>query len=300
MKKQLYNKERKLQFLKSIPPKSQLFIATRCVFYGFYNLERKLNKDLFKMSPQEVIDGLINLGFMRYDDYTSSCKAINLYRQAFGASVINFPSESEYKTLFINKGTFNWVLDDRDLFIESLNRVVNYSHIEAFDYSEYFAMPIVYALFVYYGLTDEDMMYVTKEQLEDDWTLLNGRIIKDLDIREFIVNLNQTKSYEISNGVAKNYLLGEYRDHVIRLRPDTLRRSFSKLSSGGSDKLSLRRILEAGIFERQFEKDIQNRNFRVSLSRHQISMEDEYLFGFRPDKAEIYNVYKAVRFKHNV
>lgn len=184
--------------------------------------------------------------------------------------------------------------------MESLSRVSHYSHIEGFDYSGYFAMPIVYALFVYYGLSDEDMMHITREQLEDNWTFPNGRVIKDLDIREFIVNLNQTKSYEISNGVAKNYLLGEYRDNVIRLRPDTLRRSFSKLSSGGGDKLSLRRILEAGLFEVQFEKDIQDRNFRVSLSRYQILTEDKYLFGFRPDKAEIYNVYKAVRFKHNV
>lgn len=300
MKNQLYDKERKLQFLESIPPKSQLFISTRSVFYGFYNLERKLNKDLSKMSPQEVIDGLIDLGFMRYDDYTSSCKGINLYRQTFGGRVIDFPSENEYKTLFINKGTFNWVLDDRDLFMESLNRVSHYSHIEGFDYSGYFAMPIVYALFVYYGLSDKDMMHITREQLESNWTFPNGRVIKDLNIREFIVNLNQTKSYEISSGVTKNYLLGEYRDLVIRLRPDTLRRSFSKLSSGGGDKLSLRRILEAGLFELQFEKDIQDRNFRVSLSRYQILMEDEYLFGFRPDKAEIYNVYKAVRFKHNV
>lgn len=309
IKNNYYNQSKKEDYLSTIDEKSKYRWATALFNKGSL-YEFKFKKDMYDFSEQESIDLFINMRIVRYKAYVNTRKILNEWRIFNGRKPVQLiQQEKDYKELYINNGSIDYVLDENDLFSRASAAIAQYSkEHDNFDYTEYFSMPLVYMSLLYYGLSDEQIQTIKRSEIvkDKDFVLPNGRVVGKV-FQELYADVAERNEYPVTSQTGKK-IYKEYNKgnvhNLIRKSCSVLTTIFYKLSEY-DDTLSLKNVIKAGLYNRVFEEDIRRHNFELLLTRTQIENDlDENrrtkTHGLSDVQEEQYNIFKGIRLKHNL
>ena len=215
--------------------------------------------------------------------------------------------EKDYKELYINNGSIDYVLDENDLFYRANVAIAQYSKDhDNFDYTEYFSMPLVYMSLLYYGLSDEQIQTIKRSEIVKDFILPNGRVVGEV-FQQLYADVAERNRYPVTSKTGKK-IYKEYNkgnvNNLIRKSCSVLATIFHKLSEY-DDTLSLKNVIKAGLYNSIFEEDIRQHNIKLLLTRTQIKNDLDKnkrtkTHGLSNEQEEEYNIFKGIRLKHGL
>lgn len=200
-----YNNQPKKEFLSSIAEVSKRSDAMTLFNKGSL-YEFKFKKDMYDFSEQESINLFINMKIVRYKDYVNTRKILNEWRIFNGRKPVQLiQQEKDYKELYINNGSTDYVLDENDLFSRANVAIAQYSKDhDNFDYTEYFSMPLGYMSLLYYGLSDEQIQTIKRSEIVKDFILPNGRVVGKV-FQELYADVAERNRYPVTSQTGKKY-----------------------------------------------------------------------------------------------
>ena len=295
-----YNYNNKLEFINNIEEESRRKLA-KATFNKISKYEYKLRKDVYSFTQNELVNAFLDSLIVLYRPYMFGNSIINDWRKANERKPITLPNEEVYKQLFIEQGRLEYVINMEELLLTGYDSIQIYSNDKGFDYTSYFLMPLLYEVFVFLGLDNSQIESIQTKQITSDYTLPNGTAIKDARIKQLIDNVAGLDHYVCNNprgeAIKKYY---EDSPMLIKQKCSSLKSTFEKLDN---PLLRDAKVRKAATFNRLFEKDISAHNFQIELSRyqleHKLSDGDLAIHGLTYNDEEMYNLYKAIRIKHN-
>ena len=307
IKNNYYNQSKKKDYLSTIDEESKYRLAT-ALFNKGSCYEFKFEKDMYDFSEQESIDLFINIGIVKYKAYVNIRKILNEWRIFNGRKPVQLiQQEKDYKELYINNGSIDYVLDENDLFSRANVAIAQYSKDhDNFDYTEYFSMPLVYMSLLYYGLSDEQIQTIKRSEIVKDFILPNGRVVGEV-FQQLYADVAERNRYPVTSKTGKK-IYKEYNkgnvNNLIRKSCSVLATIFHKLSEY-DDTLSLKNVIKAGLYNSIFEEDIRQHNIKLLLTRTQIKNDLDKnkrtkTHGLSNEQEEEYNIFKGIRLKHGL
>lgn len=307
IKNNYYNQSKKKDYLSTIDEKSKYKRAT-ALFNKGSCYEFKFEKDMYDFSEQESIDLFINIGIVKYKAYVDTRKILNEWRIFNGRKPVQLiQREKDYKELYINNGSIDYVLSENNLFSRASVAIAQYSKDhDNFDYTEYFSMPLVYMSLLYYGLSDEQIQTIKRSEIVKDFILPNGRVVGEV-FQQLYADVAERNRYPVTSKTGKK-IYKEYNkgnvNNLIRKSCSVLATIFHKLSEY-DDTLSLKNVIKAGLYNSIFEEDIRQHNIKLLLTRTQIKNDLDKnkrtkTHGLSNEQEEEYNIFKGIRLKHGL
>ena len=307
IKNNYYNQSKKKDYLSTIDEESKYRLAT-ALFNKGSCYEFKFEKDMYDFSEQESIDLFINIGIVKYKAYVNIRKILNEWRIFNGRKPVQLiQQEKDYKELYINNGSIDYVLSENNLFSRASVAIAQYSKDhDNFDYTEYFSMPLVYMSLLYYGLSDEQIQTIKRSEIVKDFILPNGRVVGEV-FQQLYADVAERNRYPVTSKTGKK-IYKEYNkgnvNNLIRKSCSVLATIFHKLSEY-DDTLSLKNVIKAGLYNSIFEEDIRQHNIKLLLTRTQIKNDLDKnkrtkTHGLSNEQEEEYNIFKGIRLKHGL
>lgn len=327
----IYNKSKKVEFVDSLPLKQESKKAYWTVFGNTGAFESGSEKDLVDFTDEEVIELLYNIPVLQQRDKQQYYNTINKYKTFCGVSPVESITEQDYKKGYIDRAQINnipWVLDDESL----LKLIIKKCDVSDKTYNMYkagYMKPLaLYKLLKFYGLSDEDISKIKRDEFLKSFVLPNDRLITSPIIKELIIDICNMDWFIIrkndgrvirmdfcdspylirpwtyhnydNSAVIKNYDGDDYVKYI-----KTLGVKFTKAISG-VPQLTAANIDEAGKFNALYVQDIlNNNNANIELSYEHIRTSAINVNGKKVSPQhklsiideEKYNIYKAIRLK---
>lgn len=153
--------------------------------------ELKLNKDVLDFTEEELTDTFLDLALYSCRDRNNNVGYLNSYAEYTGKPKPILPGEADLKRMFAERGTFDVVFSDIELFsaIRVALTKIDYADVHHYD------LPIVRLLMLFYGLNEEQMLGM-KKSFVNDFKLPTDEIITNNMIRDFIINTISIEGYK--------------------------------------------------------------------------------------------------------
>ena len=310
-KPNFFNAEIKFKFWETLIDQKDYYNNTCTLFNKLKPFEERLGKDVLDFTQDELTETFFGLTLYTCRERKDNLILLNKYALYMGKPELTLPGEADLKKLYVERGKFEVVFNDEDLFDAMMVALDETNCVD----KHYYDMPILRQLMLYYGVSDEQLVNMKKTFI-NDFKLPTGKEITSKAIQNFIINVVMSGGYRVGGKdgtvryrryvetellLARSYYVSDTPKRTDKPQENLLnqlRTQFKELYSN-DDRLTTKNITMAGKFDRAYQLDMSKGNKEIILSWY-ILGQKAHIKGLTLLEEERYNVYKLFRLNNNI